>query len=249
MEDECGQWERLAGEFAETKKYFQAAKQYKQAAICYLERVVEMTKKAAEYFHYHAEDSVEKDDHKAAALAYFEAATQYKQLNDFATALTLFENAAREALEEKMTETAAQSYLWAAHSCHKLGNSEYFLTCADNMGQLYDKAADEALQDGKAERAVIDLSLAAMGLATIEKTTEAKKRIDKARRIVDKTTWDWLNSLLTFSQALTENRLEEADDVLKTFKQEETIQEVMDACLSILEEREKKRKKTGKKGS
>jgi hypothetical protein len=33
------------------------------------------------------------------------------------------------------------------------------------------------------------------------------------------------------------------------FKQEETIQGVMDACLSILEEREKKRRKTGPKKS
>jgi tetratricopeptide (TPR) repeat protein len=249
MEDECGQWERLAGEFAEAEKYFQAANQYKQAASCYLDHVVEMTRKAAEYFHRYAEMTYEKGDHKTAAMAYFEAASQYRQVDEQATALTLFENAAREALEARLTETAAQSYLWAAHACHKLGNSEYFLTCADNMAKLYDKAAEEAVQDGKAERAVIDFSLAAMGFATIEKAPEAKKRIDRARRIVDKTTWDWLKTLLSFSQALTENRFDDAADLLKMFKQEETIQGVMDACLSILEEREKKRRKTGPKKS
>jgi hypothetical protein len=115
------------------------------------------------------------------------------------------------------------------------------------MAKQYDKAAEQALQEGKAERALIDLSLAAMGFATIEKVSEAKKRIDRAKRIVDKTTWDWLKTLLSFSQALTENRFEDAGDLLKMFKQEETIMGVMDACLSILEEREKKRRKAGPK--
>jgi len=247
MDDECGQWERLAGEFAEAEKYFQAANQYKQAASCYLEHSVDMTRKSAEYYHRYAEMTYEKGDHKTAALAYFEAANQYRQVDEQAIALTLFENAAREALEEGLTETAAQSYLWAAHACHKLGNTDYFLTCAGEMAKLYDNAAEEALQDGKAERALIDLSLAAMGFATIEKIPEAKKRIDRAKRIVDKTSWDWLKTLLSFSQALTENRFDDAQDLLKMFKQEETIQGVMDACLSILEEREKRRRKTAAK--
>jgi len=243
MEDECTQWERLANEFLETDNFYQAANQFKQAASCYLDRVVEMTKKAAEYYHMYAEDRVEKDDHKAAATAYLEAATQYRQTGDFSTALTLYENAAKEALLERMTETAAQAYLWAAFSCHRTGNREYFLTCAQNMGNLYDKAAEKAIDNGNAERAVINLSLAAMGFTTIEKIEKARERIDKAKKIIGRTNWDWLKTLLEFSENLAENRLEEADDLLKIFKEEEAIQEVMGACLSIREEIERKRRK------
>jgi len=242
MEDECTQWERLAGEYAEVEKYNQAAMRYKQAAACYLDRVLEMTRKAAEYYHIYAEASVEKDDHKAAANAYFEAATQYRQVSDYGTALTLFENSAKEALLERMTETAAQAYLWAAFSCHKLGNSEYFLTAAKNMGSLYEKASEKALEDGKAERAVIDLSLAAMGYATIDEMDKAKELIAKAKRVVDKTRWEWLGTLLAFSDALTEDELDKADELLKGFKEEETIQQVMGACLAIREDVAKKRR-------
>ncbi|MFW9960560.1 MAG: hypothetical protein ACFFDV_06050 [Candidatus Thorarchaeota archaeon] len=243
MEDECTQWERLANEFLETDNFYQAANQFKQAASCYLDRVVEMTKKAAEYYHMYAEDRVEKDDHKAAATAYLEAATQYRQTGDFSTALTIYENAAKEALLERMTETAAQAYLWAAFSCHRTGNREYFLTCAQNMGNLYDKAAEKAIDNGNAERAVINLSLAAMGFTTIEKIEKAKERINKAKKIIGRTNWDWLKTLLDFSENLADNRLEEADDLLKIFKEEEAIQEVMGACLSIREEIERKRRK------
>ncbi|MCK4567167.1 MAG: hypothetical protein KAU48_07650, partial [Candidatus Thorarchaeota archaeon] len=97
MEDECAQWERLANEFLETENFYQAANQFKQAAACHLDRVLEMTKKAAEYYHMYAEESLGKDDHKAAATAYLEAATQYRQISDFSTAVTLYENAAKEA--------------------------------------------------------------------------------------------------------------------------------------------------------
>ena len=137
MEDECSQWERLAGEFVEAGQFYQAANQYKQAADCYLERVLDMAKKSAEYYHMHAESSLEKGNHRAASTSYFEAATQYRQTGDLSTALTLYENAAKEALLENMTETAAQSYLWAAYACHKLDNAEYFLTCAKNVGNLW----------------------------------------------------------------------------------------------------------------
>ncbi len=243
MDEECTQWERLANEFLEAENYYQAANQFKQAAACYLDRVLEMTKKAAEYYHMHAEESLEKDDHKAAATSYMEAATQYRQISDFATALTLYENAAKEALLERMTETAAQAYLWAAYSCHKTGNTEYFLTAAQNMGNLYDKAADKAIDNGNAERAVIDLSLAAMGFATIEKTDKAKERIEKAKKIVGRTRWDWLKTLLEFSENLADNKLDDADALLKVFKEEEAIQEVMDACLSIRQDAERKKRR------
>jgi len=243
MKDECAQWERLANEFLETEKYYQAANQFKNAASCYLDRVLEMTKKAAEYYHMYAEDRVEKDDHKSAATAYLEAATQYRQVSDFSTAMTLYENAAKEALLEKMTETAAQAYLWAAYSCHKTGNREYFLTAAENMGNLYDKAADKAVDDGNAERAVINLSLAAMGFATIEKMDKAKERIEKAKKIIAKTRWDWLQTLLSFSEALVLNNLDDAEDMLEEFKEEEAIEQVMGACLSIRSEIEKKKRK------
>ena len=242
MEDDCTQWERLANEFLENNNYYQAANQFKQAASCYLDRALEMTKKAAEYYHMYAEDRVENDDHKAAATAYLEAATQYRQTSDFATALTLYENAAKEALLERMTETAAQAYLWAAYSCHRIGNREYFLTCAQNMGNLYDKAAEKAIDNGNAERAVINLSLAAMGFATIERMDKAKERIEKAKKIIGRTTWDWLKTLLDFSENLAQNRLEEAHDLLRIFKEEEAIQEVMGACLSIREEILRKRR-------
>jgi len=241
MEDECSQWERLAKEFLEAENYYQAANQFKQAAACYLDRVVEITKLAAEYYHMYAEESVENDDHKAAATAYLEAATQYRQISDFSTALTLYENAAKEALLERMTETAAQAYLWAAYSCHKTGNTEYFLTAAQNMGNLYDKAAEKAIDNGNAERAVIDLSLAAMGFATIEKMEKAKERIEKAKKIIGRTRWDWLQTLLEFSENLANNNLDDADDLLKVFKEEEAIQEVMGACLSIREDAERKK--------
>ncbi|MHA1965367.1 MAG: hypothetical protein ACXACG_07465 [Candidatus Thorarchaeota archaeon] len=243
MEDECAQWERLAYEFLETKKYYQAANQFKNAASCFLDRVLEMTKKAAEYYHMHAEDRVENDDHKAAATAYLEAATQYRQVSDFSTALTLYENAAKEALLERMTETAAQAYLWAAYSCHKTGNREYFLTTAENMGNLYDKAADKAIDDGNAERAVINLSLAAMGFATIEKMDKAKERIEKAKKIITKTRWEWLETLLSFSEALAKNNLDDAEDMLQEFKEEEAIEQVMSACLSIRSEIQKKKRR------
>lgn len=243
MEDDCTQWERLANEFLEAENYYQAANQFKHAASCYLDRVLEITKKAAEYYHMYAEERVEKDDHKAAATAYMEAATQYKQIGNFATALTLYENAAKEALLERMTETAAQAYLWAAYACHKTGNRDYFLTTAQNMGNLYDKAAEKAIDNGNAERAVIDLSLAAMGFATIERMDKARERIEKAKKIIGKTTWEWLQTLLDFSEFLVQNKLEDADDLLKIFKEEEAIQEVMGACLSIREEIERKKRK------
>ncbi|MBY8997697.1 MAG: hypothetical protein KGD60_08190 [Candidatus Thorarchaeota archaeon] len=243
MEDECAQWERLANEFLETENYYQAANQFKNAASCFHDRVLEMTKKAAEYYHMYAEDRVEKDDHKAAATAYLEAATQYRQVSDFSTAMTLYENAAKEALLERMTETAAQAYLWAAYSCHKTGNRDYFLTAAENMGNLYDKAADKAVDEGNAERAVINLSLAAMGFATIEKMEKAKERIEKAKKIIAKTRWDWLQTLLSFSEALVRNNLDDAEDMLREFKEEETIEQVMVACLSIRSEIEKKKRK------
>lgn len=244
-ENECLQWERLAGEFAEAEKYYEAANRFKQASTCYLDRVFDLTKKAAEYYHMYAEASVEKDDHKAAATAYFEAATQYRQISDFGTALTLYENAAKEALLERMTETAAQAYLWAAFSCHKLGNDEYFLTAAKNMGSLYEKASEKALDAGKAERAVIDLSLAAMGFATIDKMGKAEELIEKAKRVVDKTRWEWLTTLLSFSEALAEDKLDDADDLLKSFDKEETIRSVMGACLDIREEIHKQRRREG----
>lgn len=246
MEEDCAQWERLAGEYAEVEKYFEAANRYKQAAECYLDGVIEMTRKAAEHYHIYAEASVERDDHKAAANSYFKAATQYRQVSDFGTALTLYENAAKEALLERMTEQAAQSNLWAAFSCHKLGNSEYFLTAAKNMGSLYEKASVKALDEGKAERAVIDLSLAAMGFATIDDMDKAKELIETAKRIIGKTTWDWLGTLLSFSEALTEGNLDVADDLLKGFKEEETIQQVMGACLDIREELAKNRRKNSR---
>ncbi len=242
MEDECSQWERLAGEFVEAGQFYQAANQYKQAADCYLERVLAMARKSAEYYHMHAESSLEKGNHRAASTSYFEAATQYRQTDDLSTALTLYENAARESLLEQMTETAAQSYLWAAYACHKLGNAEYFLTCAKNMGDLYEQAAKKALDEGKAERAVIDFSLAAMGFATIDRTKDAKELIKTAKRIIDKTRWDWLGILLSFSEALTNNKLDEAADLLRKFKEEDTIKDVMSACLDILDEREMQKK-------
>ncbi len=244
MEEDCAQWERLAGEYAEVEKYFEAANRYKQAAECYLDSVIEMTRKAAEYYHIYAEASVEKDRHKDAANAYFSAATQYRQVSDFGTALTLYENSAKEALLERMTEQAAQANLWAAFVCHKLGNSEYFLTAAKNMGSLYEKASAKALDEGKAERAVIDLSLAAMGFATIDDMDKAKELIEKAKRVVGRTTWDWLNILLSFSEALADDDLDTADDLLKGFKEEETIQQVMGACLDIREEIGKKRRRS-----
>jgi len=111
------------------------------------------------------------------------------------------------------------------------------------MGNLYDKAAEKAIDNGNAERAVIDLSLAAMGFATIEKMDKARERIEKAKKIIDKTRWDWLQTLLDFSENLAENKLEDADELLKIFKEEETIQEVMGACLSIREEIERKKRK------
>jgi len=243
MEDECTQWERLANEFLETENYYQAANQFKNAASCFLDRVLEMTRKAAEYYHMYAEECVEKDNHRAAATAYLEAATQYRQVSDFSTALTLYENAAKEALLERMTETAAQAYLWAAYSCHKTGNREYFLTAAENMGNLYDKAADKAIDDGNAERAVINLSLAAMGFATIEKMDKAKERIEKAKKIIPKTRWEWLKTLLSFSESLVLNNLDDAEDSLQAFKEEEAIEQVMSACLSIRSEIEKKKRK------
>ncbi len=238
MENECAQWERLADEFADSEKYYQAANQYKQAAACYLERVVEMTRKAAENFHIYAEASVENDDHKTASTAYFEAATQYRQAGDVETALTLFENAAEQALLVDLTETAAQAYLWAAYSSYKLGNHEYFLTCAENMGRLYEQASEKALKEGKAERAVINLSLAAIGFATVQSSDTARQCIQKARRIVEKTRWDWLTKLLAFSEDLTENRLQHAELILKNFAAEEAIREVMNACLDIAKERQ-----------
>ncbi len=243
-EDECGQWERIAGEFAEVGKYYQAANQYKHAAQCYLDRVLEMTKRSAENYHIYAEASLEKDDHKSAATGYFEAASQYRQISEYATALTLFENAAREALHENLIEMAAQSYLWAAYACHMLDNSEYFLTCAENMGDLYQKAADLAMEEGKAERAVINLSLSAMGYATINKIETAKEAIEKAQKIIDKTTWEWLRVLLKFSEALSNHDLDEAVFMLRDFKEEETIQQVMRACLDIVTERERAKKRT-----
>jgi hypothetical protein len=111
------------------------------------------------------------------------------------------------------------------------------------MGNLYDKAAEKAIDNGNAERAVINLSLAAMGFTTIEKNEKARERIEKAKKIIGRTNWDWLKTLLEFSENLAENRLEEADDLLKIFKEEEAIQEVMGACLSIREEIERKHRK------
>ncbi len=238
MEDECAQWERLADEFAEKQKYYQAANQYKQAASCYLERAVEMTKKAAENFHIYAEASVDNNDHKTATTAYFEAATQYRQAGDIETALTLFENAAEQALLVDLIETAAQAYLWATYSTHKLGNYEYLLTCAENMGKLYEQASERALKEGKAERAVINLSLAAIGFATVMASDKAKQCIQRARLVVDKTRWDWLAKMLTFSEDLTENRLQHAESLLRGFAAEEAIREVMTACLDIAKERQ-----------
>ncbi|MEE9540807.1 MAG: hypothetical protein V3V85_04845, partial [Candidatus Thorarchaeota archaeon] len=132
------------------------------------------------------------------------------------------------------------SYLWAAYACHKLDNAEYFLTCAKNVGDLYKQAGDKALDAGKAERAVIDFSLAAMGFATIDRTKDAQKLIKTAKKIIDKTRWDWLGTLLSFSEALTNNKMDEASGLLKKFKEEDTIKEVMSACLDILEEKQKK---------
>ena len=243
MDDECNQWENLAGEYVEVENFYQAANRYKQAAACYLDRVIEMTRKAAENYHIHAVASLEKDDHKSATTAYFEAATQYRQVSDFGTALTLYENAAKEALLERMTETAAQAYLWAAFSCHKLKNNEYFLTTAKNMANLYQKAADKALENGKAERALIDLSLAAMGYATISEMKKANELIETAEKIIGKTTWPWLGTLLKFSKALAENRLEDANDTLQDFTEEETIQQVMTACLNIREEQDRAKRR------
>ena len=111
------------------------------------------------------------------------------------------------------------------------------------MGNLYDKAADKAIENGNAERAVIDLSLAAMGFATIEKMEKAKERIEKAKKIVGRTRWDWLQTLLDFSENLANNNLDDADDLLKVFKEEEAIQEVMGACLSIREDAERKKRR------
>ncbi|MCF2138322.1 MAG: hypothetical protein K9W43_13905 [Candidatus Thorarchaeota archaeon] len=242
-ENECQQWERVAGEFAESEKYFQAANQYVQAAQCYLERVIEMTRKAAENYHIHAEAILEENNHQAAAMSYFEAANQYRQLNEYDTALTLFETAAEQALKADMTETAAKSYLWAAFACHKLGNSEYFLTTAENMGNLYEKAAELSLEEGKAERAIINLSLAAMGFSTIESDDKAKELIEKAKRIIGKTSWDWLVSLLNFSEALANRDTDEAEEIVQHFTEERTIQEVMNACLNIVTERERAKRK------
>ncbi len=242
-ENECQQWERLANDFAESEKFYQAASQYVQAAQCYLEQVIEMTRKAAENYHIHAEAMIEEDNHKAAAMSYFEAANQYRQLNEYDTALTLFETAAEEALKVELTETAAKSYLWAAFACHKLGNVDYFLTTAENMGSLYEKAAEKSLEEGKAERAVIDLSLAAMGYSTIDKQDHAKELIEKAKRIVDKTSWDWLHTLLSFSEALNKHDTDEAEEIARKFTQETTIQEVMNACLNIVVERERAKRK------
>ncbi|MCK4566367.1 MAG: hypothetical protein KAU48_03570, partial [Candidatus Thorarchaeota archaeon] len=129
------------------------------------------------------------------------------------------------------------------YSCHKTGNTEYFLTAAQNMGNLYDKAADKAIDNGNAERAVIDLSLAAMGFATIEKMDKAKERIEKAKRIIDKTRWKWLHTLLDFSSNLADNKLDDAGELLKIFNEEEAIQEVMGACLSIREDAERKKRR------
>jgi hypothetical protein len=78
-----------------------------------------------------------------------------------------------------------------------------------------------------------------MGFATIDRTKDAKELIKTAKRIIDKTRWDWLGTLLSFSEALTNNKLDEAADLLKKFKEEDTIKEVMSACLDILEEKEK----------
>jgi tetratricopeptide (TPR) repeat protein len=208
-----------------------------------VENSLKMTRKAAEYYHMHAEESLEKEDHRTAATAYFEAASQYKEIGEHATALTLFENAAQQALEEEMTETAAQANLWAAYACHKLGNSEYFLTCAKNMGELYSQASEKALEDGNPQRTVIDLSLAAMAFATIEQFDTAGERIEKAKRVVDKTREEWLRTLLSFSEALTEAKLIEANNLLKSFEKagNETIQEVMKACLDIREEEARKK--------
>ncbi|MHA2159787.1 MAG: hypothetical protein ACXABE_12860 [Candidatus Thorarchaeota archaeon] len=90
---------------------------------------------------------------------------------------------------------------------------------------------------------MINLSLAAMGFATIEKTDKAKERIEKAKKIITKTRWDWLETLLSFSEALAENNLDDADDMLKAFKEEEAIEQVMSACLSIRAEIEKAKRR------
>ncbi len=243
MEEDCTQWERLAGEFAEAENYYQAAHQYKHAASCYLDRVIEMTRKAAEYFHMYAEQNVEKDDHRTAATAYFEAATQYRQVDDMGTALTLYENAAEQALKEDMIETAAQAYLWAAYACYRLGNMDYFVECAKNMGDLYDRAADRALEAGNAQRVVMDLALAAMGLATTDRVDDALERVEKAKRVIGKTRGDWMETMLEFSEALAKNDLDTADDLLREFREEETVQQVMRACLEIRQEEAKKRRR------
>jgi uncharacterized protein YmfQ (DUF2313 family) len=111
------------------------------------------------------------------------------------------------------------------------------------MGNLYDKAADKAVDDGNAERAVINLSLAAMGFATIEKMDKARERIEKAKKIIPKTRWSWLQTLLSFSEALVQNNLDDAEDMLQEFKEEEAIEQVMGACLSIRTGIEKKKRK------
>jgi hypothetical protein len=111
------------------------------------------------------------------------------------------------------------------------------------MGNLYDKAAEKQIDNGNAERAVINLSLAAMGFATIEKVDKAKERIEKAKKIIGRTRWEWLKTLLDFSENLANNNLEDADELLKVFKEEEAIQEVMRACLSIREDAERKKRR------
>jgi nitrate reductase assembly molybdenum cofactor insertion protein NarJ len=80
-----------------------------------------------------------------------------------------------------------------------------------------------------------------MGFATIDRTADAKERIAKAKRIVGRTIWGWLKTLLSFSEALTQHKLEEAEELLEAFKEEETIQEVMGACLNIVEETSKRK--------
>ena len=87
------------------------------------------------------------------------------------------------------------------------------------------------------------MSLAAMGFATIEKMDKAKERIEKAKKIITKTRWDWLQTLLSFSEALAKNNLDNAEDMHQEFKEEETIEQVMRACLSIRTEIEKKKRK------
>ena len=113
----------------------------------------------------------------------------------------------------------------------------------DNKYKELIQASEKALENGKAERAVIDLSLAAMGYATIDEMDKANELIEKANRIIEKTTWPWLGILLDFSKALAENRLEDADDTLRDFTEEETIQQVMTACLNIAVERHRSKRK------